>query len=206
MNSKNDAPLVGENFSGPKNNGPRKESLQRKESPEVKEDMKPEDFKAAPKTKLSTADKAKVYRETLEELDIPIEKARGIMDEVVTNDFYIHHAHIGKLKVGLRTRVYSDLERLMRVLEEEGPSFPVHTDDVVARYNVAASLAYFGDKSFDFPAVEPESYADVEAAFGVRLAYLRARPIAVINRLITETQKFDLMIAAIFAEGAPEDF
>lgn len=210
MTQQNPAPLIGDNFSGPDGNGPRAKPLQSKESStDKKTDTSEKDKKEEkePKsTKLTAAQKAEAYKENLEELDIPIEKAREIMDEVIFKNAYVHPVKIGKLTVGLRTRVYQDLQRLMEVLEAEGPSFPVHTDDVVSRYNVAASLAYCGNKQFDFPESGVATAEEVEKAYGERMAFLLSRPIAVVNRLIQETVKFDQMITAVFAEGAPEDF
>lgn len=209
MTQKSEAPLIGKNFSGPPENAPRKSSLQSKEEAPTEEKEPEKESEKKPNInpkKLTAADKAELYKKNLEELDIPIEKAREIMDEVITHNTYVHTTYIGKLKIGLRTRVYQDLQRLLSILEEEGPSFPIHTDDVVSRCNVAASLAFYGDRVFDFPDIEKVTPEDVTAAYGERISFLLSRPIAVINRLIEETIKFDDMISAIFAEGAPEDF
>ncbi len=211
MPGKNEAPLIGEDFSGPVENGPREAPLQRKDTPpeELEEALGiGSDKSALEETKpLTPEDKAKQYRKGLEELEIPIEKAREVLDEVIFNRAYTADIVIGgKLRVGLRTRVYNDTQRVLLSLEAEVPTFPVHTDDLIARYNVAASLAYYSDDKFDFPDVRTAKTTEIEEAFHKRMRYLTSLPEVIINRLIAATGKFDQEMAAIFADGAPEDF
>ena len=197
------APLIGEHFSGPKDNGPRT-PLQRKE------DLTPEEKieeAVTPDKPETAADKAQTYREGLDAAGISTTKAREILDAVVFNDCYTEDVVIqGRLKVGIRTRIYDDLQRIMQALESEAPAFAVHTDDLVARYNVAASLAYYKDIRFDHPDPEIATFDEVTEAFHRRMKFLLARPTPIIDRLIAAVNKFDRVMMAVFAEGAPEDF
>jgi hypothetical protein len=205
------APLIGPNFSGPVDNGPRK-SLQSKD--EVEAESTPEktgeeklDEVVESKRPLTAAEKAKRYREGLEEAGIPLEKARAILDAVIFKNCYIEDVVLlGRLKVGIRTRVYEDLQRIMHALETEAPAFPVHTDDLVARYNVAASLAYYQDHRFEFPDPGTASLQEITSAFEKRMQFLMSLSTPVVSSLIEAVNKFDRVMATVFAEGAPEDF
>ena len=218
MNEQIKAPLIGSEFSGPKDNAPREQSLQRKVAPKTseaappaaeessdEEERKPASSKDKP---LTAAEKAVAYQEGLEEMEIPLDKARMILDAVIFEGVYTETLYIGgkRLPVDLRTRVYQDMQRLMHALEEEATSFPVHTNDIVAHYNVAASLARYGETHFAFPDVGSASDDEVAKAFKIRLKFLTSLPVTVINRLINHVVVFDRMIETVFAEGAPEDF
>ncbi len=201
--SKPKAPLIGENFSGPVDNGPRA-PLQRKEDPAATEKI---EGATEPKEPVSAADKAKKYREDLEAAGISVTKAREILDAVVFKDCYTEDLLIhGRLKVGVRTRIYDDMQRIMVALETEAPAFHVHTDDLVARYNVAASLDYYQDTRFEHPNPETATFDELSAAFDSRMKFLLARPTPIIASLISAVNKFDSTMSAVFAEGAPEDF
>jgi hypothetical protein len=213
MAEKEKAPLIGADFSGPQDNAPRIPSLQSKDPQPAKEPVTtgveeiPDEIPPVKSKPLTAAEKAEEYKQNLKELDIPIEKARVVLDNVIFNKAHVEDIVVGgKLRIGLRTRVYQDLRRIMHVLEAEAPSYPVHTQDLVARYNVAASLAYYGETKFDFPDFASEKEEEVMKAFDARMNFLLSLPSPIVNRLINETVKFDRMVEAIFAEGAPEDF
>lgn len=202
-NTKPKAPLIGENFSGPQDNGPRP-SLQSKAEIPVAEKIENASTSVEP---LSAADKAQKYRDALTEADISIVKAREILDAVIFEDCYTEDIILhGRLKVGIRTRIYDDLQRIMHALESEAPAFAAHTDDLIARYNVAASLAYYQDTRFEFPDPKKASFAEISTAFDLRMKFLLGLPTPVITSLIQAVRKFDADINMVFSEGAPEDF
>ena len=202
--TKPQAPLIGEDFSGPRDNGPRV-PLQSKEDEDVGAILS--EAVSTPTPPLTAPEKAKKYREELEKADIPLVKAREILDAVIFKDCYREDkVLLGRLKVGIRTRIYDDLQRIMKALEEEAPAFPAHTDDLIARYNVAASLAYYKDTQFAFPDPKTATFIEIAAAFEIRMKFLLGLPTPVISCLIDAVGKFDNMVAAVFAEGAPEDF
>jgi len=210
-NSKTTAPLIGSHFSGPVDNGPRKPLQGKAENEEVRASEKSveekiKDAVATPEV-LTAAEKAQIYREGLEKAGIPLEKARAILDAVIFQNCYTEDLVIlGRLKVGIRTRVYEDLQRIMQALESEAPAFSVHTDDLVARYNVAASLAYYQDTRFVFPDPSTASFQELTDAFDKRMKFLMSLSTPVISSLINAVNKFDQVMAAVFSEGAPEDF
>jgi len=214
--NKTNPPLLDPNFQGPTDNAPRKAApLQSKAKEEPKEEKEPKeesDTKEAtgqkPKKPLTAAEKAEAYREGLAEVGITEEKARSIMDGVIFEDAYIETIQIGgkRLTVGLRTRSYRDMERIMDAFEADPQMSVIKTDDIMAKYNVAASLARYGDHQFNFPDPKTEKPEAVEEAFEERLKFLLGLPSPIIKRLIDETGKFDMMMTAVFADGAPEDF
>lgn len=215
-NEKTQAPLIGANFSGPLHNAPRKplqgkeavqeEKAEDEEGQEEQVEEKIQEAVANAKS-LTPAEKAQKYRDDLEKAGIPLERARSILDAVIFKNVYVQDLTIlGRLKVGIRTRVYDDLQRIMHALESEAPAFPVHTDDLIARYNVAASLAYYQDTQFEFPDPATASVDDQTKAFQKRMKFLLALPTPVTMKLIEAVNKFDQDMSVVFAEGAPEDF
>lgn len=188
-----EAPLVGD-FKSPKGNTPRTSKPQ--------EDPKKSEKKDPP------VDKAKAYQEGLEAAGLELGDARSILDNVLFEGGHSETFKIGgKLPVIIRTRVYNDSQRVMRFLESEAPTFPMNVSDLVARYNVAASLEAYGDKTFEFPVASKDvSIKQVEDAFHIRLDFLMTLPTPAVDRLITLTGDFDRKITAAFADGAPEDF
>lgn len=197
------APLIGENFSGPRDNGPRT-PLQSKDEDTVAEKIENAPTITGP---LSAADKAQKFRDTLEDAGVSLTKAREILDAVIFNEHYTEDIVIyGRLKAGLRTRIYDDLQRIIHALESEAPAFATHTDDLVARYNVAASLVYYQDTRFEFPDPKTATFDELRSAFDIRMKFLLALPTPIISGLFQAVRKFDTTIDAVFAEGAPEDF
>lgn len=152
---------------------------------------------------LSPAELEEQYKEGLKGVGLDIAGARSIMENILIKDFYEESYRIGPLPVKLRTRTYSDTLRAQQHLEVENPTYNMSVQDLVARYNVAASLSQYGDNKFDFPTGPG---ADVEKAFRARLEFVMARPAIVMAKLMELVYKFDIKMAAVFSEGAPQDF
>jgi len=202
-----EAPLIGD-FQGPQGNKPRQsreienlEDLQRNVL-EKDTESKPELPKKAPK------DPVQAYKEQLKENGLTIEKARIIRDNMLFNHFHEETYMLGnKLPVVLRTRVYGDAQRAMRRLEVEAPSYAMAINDLVAHCNMAASLSKYGDTTFKlYTPKDKASDEDIEKSFEERSKFLVQLPTTLLDRIMQYAEKFDLMIAAVFADGAPEDF
>jgi hypothetical protein len=150
-----------------------------------------------------------LYRKNLEDNKIPISLAREVLDDIFCKNCYEYSLKLGgRISVTLRTRVGADTKRVLGHLEAMAPSLPIHSQDIIARFNVAASLLKYGDTTFDFP-VKGVNGADVntvETAFETRLNFLDTLAAPILERLIQEVHLFDRKMALITADGAPEDF
>jgi len=207
MAEQNKAPLIGSDFSGPKNNAPRSESLQRKEpEPELTIEDVLED---EPEVEEDEKDPVKVYQEQLEKLKIPQEDARQMLDDILFGGGYSEEYLIGgRMPITLRSRKYRDLQRTLRYLDNEAPLSQTHINDLVARHNTAASLEKYKDRVFSFPDPDEEgvSVEDVENAFQERFEFINNLDAPIIERIINKVAEFDTRVAAVLADGAPEDF
>lgn len=191
-----DAPLIGD-FKGPKGNKPRR--------PKLPEDLQRNDESTDEGVVKSTA---QTYAEHLGEVGLSLNKARLIRDNMLFHHYHEETYLLGnKLPVVLRTRDYGDAQRAMRRLEDESPQYAMAINDLVAHCNMAASLSKYGDTSFDLyvPADKP-TQDQKETSFEERSNFLRDLPTTIVDNLMRFAGEFDAMIAAVFSEGAPEDF
>jgi hypothetical protein len=200
------APLVGQ-FSGPPGNSPRTPAPLpgNVETPATEEDKKENtDDVARPKT---PAEKAEAYAAGLAAVGLTHVQARGILEKVLVNGDYEERIKLGPVPVVICTRKYSDVLRTLRFLELEKPTYAMSINDVVARYNMAASLVSFGDETFERPSKKDGATdEDVESAFHYRLSFVMDLPVVTSDRLMQIVHEFDQRIGAVFAEGSPEDF
>lgn len=212
MNDSN-APLIGK-FSGPPGNAPREvPSLPRKQEAEAPEGVDADAVvegmeKGAEQLRTKTPEeKAKEYKERLKELGITDVVARGILEKVLVQGYYEEVVRIGPLPVGVRTRNYKDVKRALDFLEVEKPTYPMGINDIIAKYNMAASLSKYGDTTFKFPSRKAgNTNEEIEEAFDERYSFVMELPTVAVDRLMQIIHDFDEKVAAVFAEGAPEDF
>jgi hypothetical protein len=214
------APLVGQ-FSGPTGNAPRTPVELPRKSPmtsdapesskkeeEKREDVTTESGKAPAENRPKTPqEKAQDYKKGLEEVGVSEQEARIILEKVLIHDVYEETGKIGPITVTVRTRNYVDALRAMRYLELEKPMYAMGINDVVARYNMAASLSAWGDRVFTHPEKKNKaSTEEIESAFDERLEFIMHLPTVAYDRLQQLMHAFDGKISAVFAEGSPEDF
>lgn len=203
------APLIGQ-FKGPQQNAVRGAA---KSAPEKTPDDKKleETLGIIDKEILGDADKQdgkkgeekpETYEEGLASVGLDLAQARAIMEEILVNNMYKETFYIQSLPVVLRTRSYHDTVRLHRFLTAENPAYQASIQDVIARHNLAASLAKYGDKEFDFPDDEKAA----EEAFDKRMTFVETRNALVVGRLMKLVYDFDNKLAKVFADGAPQDF
>jgi hypothetical protein len=175
------------------------------ETPAQEED-KQENPEGAPRPK-TPKEKAEDYAAGLAAVGLTHLQARGILEKVLVNGDYEERIKLGPVPVVICTRKYSDVLRTLHFLELEKPTYAMSINDVVARYNMAASLVSFGDKTFERPSKKEGATDDaVEAAFHYRLSFVMDLPVVTSDRLMQIVHDFDQRIGAVFAEGAPEDF
>jgi len=210
-------PTAGQ-FMGPTGNGPRVPREEKKEAPKVppilenpeeeinklERELTEEPEEDRP---LTTEEKEQAYLTGLKEVGLSIEKARSIMEQVLIKGYYEEAERIGPITVRIRTRSYNDTLRAQRYLEAENPTYNMNVQDLVARYNIAASLVQYGDNTFYHPEDDPSASTDnIESAFADRLRFVMGRPAIVVSKLMALVYQFDLKIASVFSEGAPQDF
>ncbi len=182
---------------------PRKET----ESPPVEDDSVDENSDEKDGKKDDTVkDDGPSFEERLKGVGLTVGEARLIMDTILTEGFYEESIPFNAQKnIVLRTRTYTDTLRAQKFLELESPTYPIAINDLIARYNMAASLARFGDKDFRKQAGDT-TVEEPDAAFNRRYDFIMSLPTVVVIKLMGLLHKFDMKMQAVFDEGAPEDF
>jgi hypothetical protein len=146
------------------------------------------------------------YKKFLADHKISEEKAARIVDDLMTKGFYEEEYPLStKYKVTLRTRERRDGIRLQGVLNARMPLLQTGMDELTTRYNLAASLAEYNGKRYNFP--QPDTPAkDVEQFFDVRMQVIEKLPDPVFYKLTQKLANFDRMLAAVMREGVAENF
>ena len=156
------------------------------------------------RTPLTAEQKSKMYEVGLKNAGVTKEKARRVMDNTMLEGYHEEEYTIGgRFKLKLRTRNYNDVQRALRFAEAEAPRLPLHIDDILCRYNLAASLSQYHETSFNFP---EKGTKEIEAAFDERYEFIMQLATPVAGRLNSCLMEFDTMMNAILADGAPENF
>ena len=153
-----------------------------------------EDIEKAFETELTLAEK---YRKRLEEAKISLTVANAIYDAVLDKGFYEEYVRIRTNRAVFRTRTYDDQLRLQTALETFQPRMAHSHDELVARYNLAASLFEWQGKAYKH---------DTEAEFEAVLQLIRKMPQPVVSMLYDALMKFDQKIMLVFSEGATDSF
>jgi hypothetical protein len=188
--------------------------------PQPQPEPKPEAEKSAgeaakeaeKKIPTTAEERAKLYLEGLKAVEVTQEEARIMLDKVLFNDMYEETVELGRgVTAIVRTRTYTDTQRMLRIVEAENPTSPTHYNDILSRCNLAASLVeYRGQKMVQPALTENMTYdarkEEIERAFHARLEFVMSLPTPVAARLMDCVAKFDSKVYAVFSEGAPSDF
>jgi HrpA-like RNA helicase len=141
---------------------------------------------------------AERYRENLKRHKIELKDAEAIYDGVLTKGYYEEYVRIHKTQRAVfRTRMYEDHLRLQTVLEMQKPQLAISQDELITRYNLAASLYEWNGK-----ALKHETDDDFDAV----LKLVRRFPGPIFTLLSRELSKFDAKVMAVFDEGADANF
>jgi len=141
---------------------------------------------------------AERYQKRLKEAKITLNDATVIYDAVLSKGYYEEYVRLGKAgRAVFRTRLYEDSLRLQTALELQKPQLVLTQDELITRYNLAASLYEWQGKP-----IPHESDTD----FDNTLKLIRKMPGPVYALLATALSKFDQKIMLIFGEGATENF
>lgn len=146
------------------------------------------------------------YKKYLKEQKIEEVEAAEIVDNLMMKGFYEERFELSKkLTVTLRTRMQQDVIRLQTAMQVQSPLFQDTMNELIIRYNMAASLSSYGETVFEFPP-ENASVAELDKSFDMRLSFVERMPSAVFNKLSIKLAKFDQKIAAVMREGVAENF
>lgn len=138
------------------------------------------------------------YLERLKEAKITLQEAMAIYDAVLTKGYYEEYVRLrGNRRAVFRTRQYEDNLRLQTILELQRPQLIINQEDLITRYNLAASLY-----EWDGKVLKHETDADFDAV----LAMIRRMPGPLFTLLSRELAKFDQKIMLVFSDGATENF
>jgi len=175
--------------------------------PRKTEEKRPEDIqkKKEENTDGPVTSKPPTYEEGLKEAGIDLLEARQIMEHLATHDYYEETYHIGSLSLKLRTRLYRDVVCTQQLIEEQNPTYNMTVSELSARYNLAASLGALGERKFEFLSYDTDEEA-AEELFTKKLRFVMGRPGPIAFKMMRLLHTFDSKIAAVFADGSPEDF
>jgi hypothetical protein len=148
------------------------------------------------------------YEEGLKKHNVTLAEARVIMEAMFVKGFYEEEIYLGaNTYVTLRTRQYFDTIRSNRKLEADRVDYVTSINDIINRYNAAASLVKYGSKSFDVPnPLEDVAHDVIENCFTKRLDFLERLPAQICFKIMQKTFEFDQKMYAVMADGAPKDF
>jgi len=196
-------PTIGD-FRGAEQNKPRPPPVS--ETPEV-EKKEPEEkvdtaiadavIAAIPKD-LDFLTPAERYRERLKTHKIDLKEAESIYDGVLSKGYYEEYVRLrGNQRAVFRTRMYEDHLRLQTILEMQKPQLAISQDELITRYNLAASLYEWNGKP-----LKHETDDDFDSV----MKLVKKLPGPIFTVLSRELSKFDSKVMAVFDEGADENF
>jgi uncharacterized protein YlxP (DUF503 family) len=146
------------------------------------------------------------YQKYLKEMDITLDEAQEIVDNLFTLGYHEEKVKLTKrIHAVLRTREHGDTLRLQTALEVQRPIFQHVMEEVTARYNLAASLIAYGDKTL--PVAEKDATRErVEEVFDERLKFVEHMADPAFYKLTALLAKLDRKVAAVMREGVAENF
>jgi hypothetical protein len=175
------------------------QTKERLESAEKKLDEEATDAERTLKPRLS-------YEERLKEVGLTKEQAAEIVDNVLFKGFHTQDIPMTpRMKIRLRTRQLRDTQRAQLYLEVSHPSYDTHYNEILMRYNAAASLEKWGNDVFEFPKKD-DAPERVEQLFKQRLDYVDSLADPAVRLLFTKVWGFDRKVIVALEEGAIENF
>jgi hypothetical protein len=140
---------------------------------------------------------AERYRKRLEEAKISFATATAIYDAVLDKGFYEEYVKIRSNRAVLRTRTYEEQLRVQTALETYQPRMAVSQEELISRYNLAASLYEWKGK-----VIKHETDEDFDAA----MKMIQKMPAPLVGLLYDALAKFDARVMMVFSEGATDSF
>jgi len=190
-------PTIGD-FRSPEQNKPRPPPSEPVEEKEVAAE---EPVAATTPPPLKNADfltPAEKYRERLKAQEIDLKSAEAIYDSVLSKGYYEEYVRLrGSHRAVFRTRMYEDHLRLQTILEMQKPQLAISQDELITRYNLAASLYEWDGKP-----LKHETDEDFDAIMKI----VKRLPGPLFTVLSRELSRFDTKVMTVFDEGAAENF
>lgn len=146
------------------------------------------------------------YKGFLKKQGIEEAKASEIVDNLLTTSFHQETYNLSKaVSIDLRTRKQEDLLRLQAAMQAQRPVYDDAIDELLTRYNMAASLVRYHKTTFEFPS-EGADRSSAEKLFDERLQYVENLPAPVFSAISSKLARFDWVIMAVMQEGVAENF
>lgn len=188
-------PVIGD-FRGVDNNKPRTEAPAKPVEEEKVVD--PVEAPVEDEVDPDMLTPAERYRAELKKRNVSLEDAAAIYDAVLSKGYYEEYVRLrGNHRAVFRTRQYDDHLRLQTILEMQKPQLIISQEELITRYNLAASLF-----EWDGKVLKHDNDTDFENA----MRLVKALPAPIFTVLARELSKFDAKVMAVFAEGAEENF
>jgi hypothetical protein len=137
------------------------------------------------------------YELRLAEAAVSRTMANAIFDAVMSKDYYEEYVKVGAHRAVFRTRMYEDNLRLQTALELQRPGLVISQEDMITRYNLAASLYEW--KGVAYP-------HETNADFDVVLNVLKRMPGPLYSLLAQKLAEFDRKVMVVFSDGATDSF
>lgn len=137
------------------------------------------------------------YAKRLEDEGISVDVARAIFDAVISKGYYEEYVHVGSQRATLRTRLYDDHLRLQTALEMTRPGLVLSQEDMITRYNLAASLYEWRGKAYKH---------DTDDDFDAVMLEIKRMPAPLYSLLVQKLSDFDRKVMLVFSEGATDSF
>jgi len=139
----------------------------------------------------------KTYEQRLQEHGIDREEAHAIVDEIMNKGVYTRAYTITtKTQAVFRSRHVEDQDRTNRAIEEALPQFSGTVRLMIAKHNLAASLAEFGKFKFE----------NTEDGFKKAYNFVGKLPHMLFSVLVNKLSKFDELVLTVMDDGAIENF
>jgi hypothetical protein len=188
-------PTIGD-FRGTDQNKPRLQAPSPTPAPTEATSAAPKEPGSAPDADFLTP--AERYRERLKAMKIDIKEAEGIYDAVLSKGYYEEYVRLrANHRAAFRTRSYEDHLRLQTTLEMQRPHLAISQDEIITRFNLAASLYEWDGKAVPH---------GTDENFDAVMILLKSLPGPIFSVLARELSKFDTKVMAVFDEGAEENF
>ena len=137
------------------------------------------------------------YRKRLGAAKISLADAAAIYDAVLEKGYYEEYVRIRDHRAVFRTRQYEDQLRLQTALEAREPRTALAHDEIVSRFNLAASLHEWMGR-----ALPHKTSGDFDAV----LRLIERMPQPLVALLYDALAKFDYRVMLVFSEGATDSF
>lgn len=199
MADPNSRPRIGDFRSKP-DNAPRKTPEPAPEAPAEKAEKvedAPVEAAAAPEKSEEEMTPKERYAKRLKDADIPLHIAQAIFDAVVSKGYYEEYVKVGSSRATLRTRLYDDHLRLQTALEATRPGLVLTQEDMITRYNLAASLYEWRGEALKH---------DTDDDFDAVMDKVKRLPAPIYSMMVQRLAEFDRKVMLVFSEGATDSF